>query len=199
MNRFHCLASGFVTAVSVSRGIGYFLVAGSRHACLPAGRTHAQSLCRDSCTCVETQPCQQHAEWQHKTYGERLWSLAHGGRRDGTIQVQHPNPTLETLTLDQAWSPTRAWTLTLEQWLSWVQVRCRLQRTHASGLCLDRPERGRCHLPERAQGRARRVRCASDTRPRGNARRDAPHPVGNSSASSACSSAASAVSSSRCT
>ena len=62
------------------------------HACLPAGRTHAQSLCRDSCTCVETQPCQQHAEWQHKTYGERLWSLAHGGRRDGAIQVlQHLN------------------------------------------------------------------------------------------------------------
>ena len=44
----------------------------------------------------------QHAEWQHKTYCECLWSLAHGGRRDGTIQVQHPNPTLETLTLDQA-------------------------------------------------------------------------------------------------
>ena len=88
--------SGFTN----QRGIGYFLVAGSRHRA--AGRTHAQSLCRDSCTCVETQPCQQHAEWQHKTYGERLWSLAHGGRRDGAIQVQHLSPTLETLTLDQA-------------------------------------------------------------------------------------------------
>ena len=71
-----------------------------------------------------------------------------------------------------------------------MQVRCRLQRTHASGLCLDRPERGRCHLPERAQGRARRVRCASDTRPRGDARRDAPHPVGNSSTSTAAGAAA---------
>ena len=69
---------------------------------MAAGRTHAQSLRRATCTCVDTQPCRQHAEWQHKTYCECLWSLAHGGRRDGTIQVQHPNPTLETLTLDQA-------------------------------------------------------------------------------------------------